>query len=486
MTVSEDDDGLAGVRETNPEASASSQTVGPVTIECQKLFDGWELHGPSRIEVDGGVIRRVMPIDPASVTEPATDSGEVVRTHFVAPGLIDAHVHISGYTEALGGVDPFHPQKSFAAMCVFAGVTTLRDVGNSLEALAYAQDWSERHQGPRIIGAGPVLDSPPLSWPFSRVVRDEAEAGRVVERLSAEGVAWIKLYRGITPDVGRAVVEEASRRGLPVASHCGRMRAAEASSAGVRSIEHIMTLLPDLTGQAPPADKQDPATVASGWSEVEVAGHRARALRDTLKENGTWLCPTLLATRREALVEEMVRSPFLAYAAIVMPYHKYLVEMRDSVDPSTMGQTLSKYMRMRVLSSSEHERVISGLDRMAEFLLFLLEGGVPMACGSDSPNPSLAPGFSLHEELIEWDRCGVPPLDVMRSATGHAGRLLGQDDLGCIREGGRADLICLAQDPSKDVKALRSVQLVMVRGTWVDRPALAGALATMMQPATSS
>ena len=52
---------------------------------------------------------------------------------------------------------------------------------------------------------------------------------------------FVKVYSSLTPDVYRAIVDEAKQQGLPVAGHCPELvPVTEASDAGQRSIEHLM------------------------------------------------------------------------------------------------------------------------------------------------------------------------------------------------------------------------------------------------------
>jgi len=67
------------------------------------------------------------------------------------------------------------------------------------------------------------------------------------------------------------------------------------------------------------------------------------------------------------------------------------------------------------------------------------------------------------EMLVEY---GMSPVAALRSATSIDAKMLRMgDQLGQVKEGYLADLIAVKGDPTKDISAIRNVQLVMKDGT---------------------
>jgi imidazolonepropionase-like amidohydrolase len=427
-------------------------------LDTGQLFDGHVLRGPARIEIDGDRIANVIELD-----APAGDGD--IACAFAMPGLIDSHVHIAGYTEGAPNGHPFEPMKAFLRLCGLAGVTTVRDLGNTLETLAYVREWAERFDGPRVHGAGPLLDAPPLTWAFSRLARTPAEARREVERLAIEGVDWIKAYRGVRPDVLETIVDTARTHDLPVAIDCGATSAPQAARAGVRSIEHAANLRPREDGE----EIANPLDEARAWRRTDPEGKAYAELLDALREHAAYVCPTLLVSRRRCLIDEVVNAPFVDYAVAVMPYHRHFKRMRTTMGMRMGRPYVRQYMGIPELAREERQAVDEGLDRMAALVGRLHADGIPLAAGTDAPNPSLAPGFSLHEELAALVAAGLPTTAALESATGTAGALLGDPDLGVVRPGAHADLLCLDGDPVSDIGALGEIQEVVLRGRELDR-----------------
>ena len=68
-------------------------------------------------------------------------------------------------------------------------------------------------------------------------------------------------------------------------------------------------------------------------------------------------------------------------------------------------------------------------------------------------------------------QAGMSPADVICSATSVAARAVGLDHLvGTVQPGREADLIIVDRDPLADIRALRSVRMVMQAGTIVPPP----------------
>jgi imidazolonepropionase-like amidohydrolase len=71
-------------------------------------------------------------------------------------------------------------------------------------------------------------------------------------------------------------------------------------------------------------------------------------------------------------------------------------------------------------------------------------------------------------EIELYHEAGMTPVQALRTATVNTARMLGADkDLGTLEVGKYADLIALDADPTRDIRALRTISAVMKGGVVV-------------------
>src|SRR5688572_2591483 len=208
-------------------ALGQAQGAGAIVIEGGTLIDGT---GAAPVENATVVIEgaRITSVGPrARATYPP--GARVIRADgmTVLPGLIDAHIH---------SLD-FFPQ-----LFPHFGVTTVYDTANPTEWVIAQRDAVARGRikGPRMFVSGVVIDGPD-SMPDRRDeyrvhVKTAAEARAVARDLLRRGVDLLKVYQNLTPDLLRAIVEEAHAAGTEAVGHA--RDANEAIAAGLTFIEH--------------------------------------------------------------------------------------------------------------------------------------------------------------------------------------------------------------------------------------------------------
>jgi imidazolonepropionase-like amidohydrolase len=119
------------------------------------------------------------------------------------------------------------------------------------------------------------------------------------------------------------------------------------------------------------------------------------------------------------------------------------------------------------------KRVTLQRQTMAQNLMTLHAAGVPVVLGTDAGNPLTLHGPSVFVELEAMQAAGLPAPAVLVAATRDAARAMGRgDDLGRIAVGCVADLLVLAEDPSADVRAFRSLTHVCRGGHLHERASL--------------
>jgi imidazolonepropionase-like amidohydrolase len=455
-----------------------------IVIHCDRLFDGREVHGPSLVTVEGDTVRSVEVLGQGEGNGRATH-----RCACLIPGLIDCHLHLAGYSESDPRRAPFQPMENSLRLLTLNGITTVRDTGNSIEAIRYARRRHEqsgadgngagtvgkagKRASPRVFGSGPLLDVPPLVWPFSRIVTDPEAGRRQVSLLHAEGMDWIKSYRNIGYDELQAIVDEAGERGMDVAADVGAVTARQAAEIGVRSLEHAANLFdPRSFPTLDPKDFGGAQGRSRLWSRVDLESEAVASLVELLLARGTFLCPTLIVSHRWSSLEAMVEEPYLDYMVGVMPYHKYLKRMQGKIGMMIGRRFMDRYLPVPKPSRRERREIEQGLENLRRIVTLLYRAGVKIAAGTDTPNPSVVPGFSLHQELELLVQGGLEPAEALRLATSSAAELLRRPELGSVSAGARADLLLLDGDPTTDITETMNIQLLLQGGEAVDREAV--------------
>lgn len=98
----------------------------------------------------------------------------------------------------------------------------------------------------------------------------------------------------------------------------------------------------------------------------------------------------------------------------------------------------------------------------------LHDAGARLLLGSDTPNPFVVPGFSIHQELQNLVDSGLTPYESIKAGTHDAAEFLDALDLfGTISPGRPADLILVDGNPLDDVANVARRSGVMLRGRWL-------------------
>jgi imidazolonepropionase-like amidohydrolase len=406
------------------------------------------------VVVSGG---RIVCAGPASACAPPP-TAEVVRVDgaFVAPGLIDAHVHYSQTGWVDGRPDALDLRAEFpydsvnsamrtekgrfdrAYLC--SGITSVFDVGGYPWTIPLMQANERALDAPRVVAAGPLLATvdhwvnTPTMRQFVHMASDSATR-RAVRENAYFGSRAIKVWYLQRTDSLRPVMrsrlelagEEARLAKLPFLVHATQLeRAKEAIRAGANVLVHSV---------APEAVDDEFIALA--------------------KERGTIVIPTLTVFEGYADVFAG-RSPAARYPLAC-------------VDPTTRAKL------ERVLPEAQRAAGLQGLVRSgradtlfastARNVRRMHAAGIPIAVGTDAGNPGTAHGPSLYREMEALQSAGMSASDVFASATIVAARAMGRAaDVGTIEAGKLGDLIVLEADPLADIANARRVRLVMKAG----------------------
>jgi len=367
---------------------------------------------------------RIVAVGPASeVDVPAGATVIDGSGMWLMPGLAEMHGHIPPPTQPREEIE--------AVLFLYAanGITTVRGMLGWPGQLEL-RDEVRRGEllSPMLYLAGPSFSG--------QTVQTPEEARARVRTQVAEGWDLLKVHPGLSRGVYDAMADEAHRLDIRFGGHVpqdvGLLHALE---SGQETFDHIDGYGAHLGADGPP-DAAD-----------------LRAIVEKTRDAGAWIVPTSVLWELflgVASLDEMRARPELRYtspqnvAAWTRAYRTRL----ENAPPS--GQQMA-----------ENRKII---------LKALSDGGVPILMGTDAPQQFSIPGFSLHREVAYMVRAGMTPYEVLVSGTRNVGRYFAdKDTFGLVAEGHRADLVLLAANPLDDIRAIDTIEGVMLRGRFVPR-----------------
>jgi imidazolonepropionase-like amidohydrolase len=427
--------------------SLAAEAAPPVTvIRGAAIFDSEaRVMIPAQSVVIAG--ERIAAVGPAAAVAIPPGARVVdAAGKYAVPGLIDAHAHVVTvlYWAQMTGDEllPFY---------LAAGVTTLRNTGDSVAAAKLVARFAEAHpdSSPRIFLASPLIDGDPpihrdIGWGFS----SPDQVPPFLEEMRRWGVTTLKIYARCPPDVARRVIEEGHRLGFVVTGHLGRYPVEQALADGIDCLEHIESVSDFL--RADPRDRHS----------LDIGSEAARRLVAAIAARKVWVDPTL-----------MVFWGTLFFAD--------LPEVADHPDNARVPERLREFWardrktRLANYSSGPLARRRATFRKYMDLVAMLHRAGVPLLAGTDAPEPQVPPGTSLHHELELLVESGVPAGDALAAATLNNARVLRQEaNLGGIRAGKLADLVLLDANPLDDIRNTRRIHRVVRGGRLLDPAAI--------------
>jgi imidazolonepropionase-like amidohydrolase len=229
----------------------------------------------------------------------------------------------------------------------------------------------------------------------------------------------------MSPEVYKAIIDEAHVNGIRVASH-------------VYYLEDAKLLVGDGVD-----------ILAHGVRDTAVDPDFVKSI----KARGTWYVPTLGLDESFYIYAEhpeWLQQPFL----------------RRGLQPSLAAQLSDPAWRAKVLGDTKAVAAQKqSLATNMKNVKTLFDAGVNVGFGTDSgATPLRIAGFAEHRELKLLTDAGLTPLQAIQTATKNAAAVLHLDDRGVIAPGKLADLLVVDGDPSKDIAAVDNIDSVWRRG----------------------
>ena len=357
---------------------------------------------------------------------------------YLMPGLINLHVHLAGNGKpqkkrrdneklvrrlmgtGLSRAAAYRVVAGFARLEVMSGVTTIRTVGGLGDFDTRLRDEiaAGKRPGPRILAANEGISVPGghMAGSVAVAAEDIPQALRQVDRAREQGVDLIKLMitGGVMDAKAKGVPGELKMPPEMVKAVCDR-----AHSLGYPVAAHV--------------ESTEGVRVAleNGVDSIEHGAKLDERLIRLFRDRGACLCTTL--------------SPALPYALF---------------DRSVTHATEVEQFNGNV--------VFEGIIACAKAAL---ENDIPVVLGNDVGCPWITQ-YDFWRELCYFRKyVGVSNAFALHTATGRAAEVMGLGSVtGTVEVGKSADLIVTRGNPLADLRALRSVDMVVARGQRYDAP----------------
>src|SRR6185503_2312492 len=260
----------------------------------------------------------------------------------------------------------------------------------------------------------------------------------VVEQKRA-GYDIIKIHGDFSREAYHKLFEIARREGIQVIGHSPRNLGYEA-------------MIEERQDAVPHAEEYiyDKKSISKNPAEFES---EIPSMARTTAKVGTWLVPNLTAYKNIGLQVADLK------AVLNRPEMKYMPPQTVGV----WGETTNPYMQFKSISIERFWAAFRALQKLTKEFH---SAGVRLLAGTDAMNPSVVPGFSLHDELRELVAAGLTPYEALKTATANAAEFMRTDKFGTVAVGKAADLILVDGDPLKDINNASRRAGVMIRGRW--------------------
>jgi hypothetical protein len=408
---------------------------GPVRIRNVRLFDPntSQLTAPLTVLVNGKRIAAIEPLDSPGTPGEVTIDG---AGGTLIAGMYEMHGHL-GQSEAL--------------LNLLAGITSLRDMGNDnavLDSLIHKIDSGEVG-GPHVIRSGFIEGKSPYSANNGIVVDSQEKAVDAVRWYGARDYWQIKIYNSMNPAWVPAMVAEAHRLGMRVAGHVPAFSSADQMiEAGYDEMTHINQF-------------------ALGWVIGPDEDTRTLFRLTALKR-----LPTL--DLNSAKVQHTIGLMVNGHKAIdpTLGIHELLVFSNDGAVPRGVQDYIThlpigaqRDLKKAWIDKSEPgdaQAYEQAFDKLIGVVRMLHDRGVFIVFGTDTGG-----SFTYHRELELYQLAGMTAPEILKRATFDSARYIGEEQsAGSIEKGKRADFFLVPGDPTKDLKAIKTIAMVVKDGVF--------------------
>jgi len=385
---------------------------------------------------------RILAIRPAGSSVPKDARVMDMKGKTIMPQMINTHAHLGllkGTTMSSANYTEDNIRRQLLRYEAY-GVGAVLALGTDHEEIFALREASHKGTlpGATIYTAGMgfgVKDAlPPISFGMDRVFRPDSaeEARKELRQLAAKKPDVLKIwvddfwgqYPPMKPEIYSAIIDEAHKLGLRVASH-------------VYYLEDARKL------------------VGLG---LDIISH---SVRDGEIDDG------LLAEMKKRRVAYVATLSLDEFAFAYQDSPEWLNDpfFQASLEPGVLQMITSPEYKEKVRSNKNTALEMSAFQMGLKNVKRVFDAGVLVALGTDSgAQPVRVQGFSEHMELELLVKAGLTPMQAITVATKNGAQLLKIDDrCGTLEPQKKANFIVLDKDPSTSIGNTKTIS-----GVWKD------------------
>jgi hypothetical protein len=355
------------------------------------------------------------------------------KNKFLAPGLIDMHVHVWDRYE-LG-------------LYLSHGVTAVRNLWGMPMHLRIKEDIkNDEIISPLFFTTGPKLTGPEFIGDDNLNLTNPEEARKKVISYKKSGYDFIKTYYGLTEDIFDAVLEQARLSDMDIVAHPSQKVPYNYHfDPQIKSIEHAEEII-----QQPLHYKLDTLKL----KEV---------IDDFARSKQSYFCPTL--TGYNNIYQMLIDDNILASERLML--------MNPIIKKTDSKAQFDRWYNTKLRDSSIVLSIKNQHDFHLRIIKELHKAGVPIICGTDAGIGVTVPGMSIYKELAFYKEAGLSNYEVLKTATVNASKTHSKmNDMGTIEAGKVANLILVENNPLLDLSSLQNPATVFIKGRKLERETL--------------